>query len=102
MDATRNHHTKDEVRQRKKPILHIIYTKKLKLAQVNLSTKQKQIHRPREQACGCQGRGGRSGKDWDFRVSRCKLLHLEWISNKVLLYSTGNYIQSLGMDHDGR
>ena len=28
-------------------------------------------------------------------VSRCKLLCFEWISNEVLLYSTGNYIQSL-------
>ena len=35
-------------------------------------------------------------------VSRCKLLHLEWISNEVLLCSTGNYIQSLQVDHDGR
>ena len=23
--------------------------------------------------------------DWIFGVSRCKLLHLEWINNKVLL-----------------
>ena len=29
-------------------------------------------------------------------------LHLEWISNEDLLYSTGNYIQSLGRDYDGR
>ena len=28
--------------------------------------------------------------------------HLEWISNEVLLYSTGNYIQSLGIEPDGR
>ena len=35
-------------------------------------------------------------------VGRCKLLHLGWISNEVLLYSTGNYIQSLGTEHDGR
>ena len=35
-------------------------------------------------------------------VSRCKLLHLEWISSEVLLYSTGNYIQSLWIEHDGR
>ena len=39
---------------------------------------------------------------WEFGVSRCKLSHLEWISNEVLLYSTGNYIQSLGIDHDER
>ena len=31
-----------------------------------------------------------------------KLLHLEWISNDILLYSTGNYTQSLGIDHNGR
>ena len=30
--------------------------------------------------------------NWEFGVSRCKLLYREWI-NKVLLYSTGNYIQ---------
>jgi len=48
------------------------------------------------------GEGGGSGMDWEFGVSRCKLLHLEWISNEVLLYSTGNYIQFLGIDHDGR
>ena len=40
--------------------------------------------------------------DWAFGVSRCKLLHLEWISNEVLLCSTGNYIKSLGMGHDRR
>ena len=27
---------------------------------------------------------------------------LEWISNEVLLYSTGKYSQSLGVDCDGR
>ena len=36
--------------------------------------------------------------DWESRVSRCKPLHLEWISNEILLYSTGNYIQSLVME----
>ena len=47
---------------------------------------------------------GEAGREWDdgeFRVRRCKLLHLEQISNEVLLYSIGNYIQSLGIDHDG-
>ena len=44
---------------------------------------------------------GVSGVDWESGVNRCKLLHLEWISNEILLYSTGNYIQSLVMKHDG-
>ena len=43
-----------------------------------------------------------SGMDGEFEVRTCKLLHLEWISSGVLLYSTGNYVQSLGLEHDGR
>ena len=31
------------------------------------------------------GWGGR-GMDWKFGIGRCKLLHLEWINNKVLMY----------------
>ena len=38
----------------------------------------------------------------EFGVSRCKLLPLEWLSSEVLLYGRGNYIQSLGTEHDGR
>ena len=38
------------------------------------------------------GRWGGRGMHWEFWVNRYKLLHLEWINNKVLLYSTGNYI----------
>ena len=53
----------------------------------------------RDQICGCQGGGGESGMDWEFGVSRCKILHLEWISTRVLLYGTGNYIQSLVTEH---
>ena len=40
--------------------------------------------------------------DWELGVSRCKLVHLEWISNEILLYNTRNYIQSLVVEHDGR
>ena len=35
--------------------------------------------------------------DEEFGGSRCKPVPLEWISNEVLLYSRGNYIQSLGV-----
>ena len=40
--------------------------------------------------------------DGEFGVSRDTLLHLEWISNEVLPYSIGNYIQSLGIEDAGR
>ena len=43
-----------------------------------------------------------SGLNKEFGVGRCKLLHLGWIGNVVLLYSTGNDIQSSGIDHDER
>ena len=33
---------------------------------------------------------GREGSDWEFGVSRCRRLHLEWICNEILLHSTGN------------
>ena len=68
---------------------------------MNLSIEKKQTHGYGEQTYNCQGTGGRSVTDWELVVSKCGLLHLEWISNEILLYSTGNYIQSLVMEHDG-
>ena len=28
--------------------------------------------------------------------------YLEWITNEILLYSSENYIQAFGIEHDGR
>ena len=64
------------------------------MTQMNLPTKQKQNHRLREQTCGCKGGGGgRGGMDWGFGISGCKVVYIGWINNKVLLNSTGNYMQ---------
>ena len=52
----------------------------------------------REQTCGCRG----GGMEWEFGISRCKLLYIGWINNKVLLYSTGNYIPYPVIKHNGR
>ena len=46
-------------------------------------------------------RGG-SGMYGEFGLGRCKLLHLECISNEVLLDNIGNAIQSLGIEYDGK
>ena len=51
-----------------------------------------ETHGPGELTCGCQAGGAGSGMDWESGVNRCKLLPLEWISNEILLFSTGNYI----------
>ena len=44
--------------------------------------------------------GVRGGMEWE--VSRCKPLYIGWISNKVLLYSKGNYIQYPMINHNGK
>ena len=45
----------------------------------------------------------RRGMNWEFEVDICKLLLLGWMNSKVLLYSTGNYIQSPGrIFHNGK
>ena len=48
------------------------------------------------QTCGCQCGG------MERRTGSLGLLHLERINNKILLYSTGNYIQSPGINHNGK
>ena len=42
------------------------------------------------------------GMEWEFGISRCKLLRIGWINNKVLLYNTGNYNQYPGINHNGK
>ena len=49
-----------------------------------------------------RGKENGDGKDWEFGISRCKLLHIEWVSNKVLLYSKRNYIQYPVINHNGK
>ena len=66
------------------------------MAQMDLSTKQ--IHRH------VVTKGEREGNEMDreFGFSRCKLLHIECISSKILLCNTGKYFQSPRIDHDGK
>ena len=72
------------------------------MAQMILSTKQKQITDMEGRLVVAKGESGGSRMDRELRGGRCKLLHLEWISNGVLVYSTGNYVQTFGIEHDGR
>ena len=43
---------------------------------------------------------GRRGINWEFGISRHKLLCIQEIINKVPPYTTGNYIQYLVMNHN--
>ena len=49
-----------------------------------------------------KGEVGRGGIDWEFGIGRYKLLYTKWINNKILLYSTGNYIQYFVINHNGK
>ena len=48
-----------------------------------------------------RGRGHGAGKAWEFGMSKYELLYIRWIKNKVLLYSTGNYIQYPMINRNG-
>ena len=47
-----------------------------------------------------EGVGGEM--EWEAGISRCELLYTEWIHNKVLMYSTENYIEYPMINHTGK
>ena len=52
---------------------------------------------------GESGRGGGGGRmNWEIGIGIFKLLYIEWINNKVLLYSTGNYVEYPVINHNGK
>ena len=67
---------------------------------MKLSTKQKQTHRPENRLVVAKGEG--EGVGWTQSLGLADANYLEWLSHEVLLYSTGSYIQPLGIDRDGR
>ena len=61
------------------------------MAQMNLFT-EKKIMDLENRIVVAKGEGGRSRVVGELGVNRYKLLPLEWISNEILLCSTGNYV----------
>ena len=62
-----------------------------KRVQINLFTKQKQSHRCRKQTWLPGGKGG--GINWEIGIDIYILLYIKQITDKDLLYSTGNSTQ---------
>ena len=60
---------------------------------MNLFAKQKQTFRFRKQTYGRQEEGWEEGIVREFGMDTHTLLYLKWITNKDLLYSTGNSAQ---------
>ena len=64
----------------------------------NEVSNQQEQTQDREETCGAKGeRKGVGGKDWEFGISKGKLLYIRWIKSKVLLlyahiYKGTNYI----------
>ena len=66
---------------------------------MNLCRKQKKTHiENRPVVARGEGHGGEL--HWEFGISKCKVLYTERI-NKVLLYSTGSYIQYSVINYNG-
>jgi len=51
---------------------------------------------------GGQAGGVGRGVEWEVEVSRCKLFYIGWINNRLLLYSTENYIHCPMINHNGK
>ena len=103
MDANRDYHTKRSNSERERQIpYNITYMWNLKYdtnepiykTETDSQTQRTDWWLPR-------GRSG-GGMEWEFGISRCKLLYIGWINNKILLYSTGNYIQYPVVNHNGK
>ena len=90
MDETRQSHAKSSKSKKERQIPYDFTSMWNLIYGTNEPFHRKENHGHGKQTCGC--RGGGSGMDWEAGVNRCKLLPLEWISNEILLYSTGNYI----------
>ena len=101
MDGTINSHPELSKSERERQIPYDINYIWNLIYGTNRPFHKKETHGLGEQTCGCQRGEGESGMDWESGVKRCKPLLLEWINNEILLCGTGNYIQSLAMEHDG-
>ena len=49
-----------------------------------------------------RGSGSGGGMEWEFGMSRYKLVYVGWIPNKVLWYSIGGCMQYLVINHNGK
>ena len=72
----------------------IPYMWNLKRNDTKMNFLTKQTHRLRERTHGCgEGENGGNAIVGEFGMDICTQLYLKWITNKDLLYNTGNSAQ---------
>ena len=82
MDAARDYHTKWSKPERERQIPYDITSIWNLKYDTNLSTKQKQSHRHREQTCGCQeAEGVEEGRTGNLGLAEVTIIYR--INNKV-------------------
>ena len=90
MDASRNYHKWSKSGREKQIPYDITYIWNLKYGTDELIYKTEIDIEVRLMTTS--GERVKGGKDREFGISRCKLLYIERISNKILQYSTENCI----------
>ena len=103
MDATKDYHIKRNKSERERQISYdITYMWTLKYGTYEPNYKTEADSQTQRRDLWLPRVGGGRGMDWEYGVGRCKLLHLEWINNKVLMCSTVNYIEYPVINHTGK
>ena len=101
MDTTRDYHTKWSKSERERQIPYDLLYVGSKIWHKRTYLRNRNRLTDIENRLVFAKGGCRGGMDWEFVISRCKLLYIEWINNKVLLYSTENYIQYPVINRNG-
>ena len=93
-DGPRDYHIKQMyVRKRNtNTIYHLYVESKIQYKSIYLQNKNRLVG---IEICGCLVKRLGEGKEWKCGISTGKLLYIGWISNKVLLYSTGTIFNIL-------
>ena len=69
---------------------------------MNISTNRKRLTDIENRLVVVKGELEWGKEGLKFGISRCTLVYVKWIKNEVLRYSTGNYIQYLVINHNGK
>ena len=101
MDGTTDYHTKWSKSERERQIPYdITYVESKIWHKWTYLWNRNRLTDIENRLVVAKGEGVGRGMEWEFGISRCKLLYIGWINNKVLLYNTENYFQYPMINHN--